>query len=203
MNPPNGQTPLDYLNQIAPQAQKKPLFVLNLRTIILAGVAAVILIIIIAAISGAVAGGKKEPWQRFSARLDVTASVVDGASTNIKNSQLRSLNSNVKIFITNTKRDLATPLKKLDINPAKLPASIVASEKNTGMETRLEDGRLNAKYDSTYAREMSYQLSRILSLLQKLYASSGNQSTKDFLKTAYDNLEPTYKAIADFTASNE
>lgn len=203
MNPQNGQTPLDYLNQIAPEAPKRPLFTLNMRTIILGALIAVIVIIIIAAVSGALVSARKEPWERLSARLDATATAVDSSSREIKNSQLRSLNSDIKLYITNTKRDLATPLTRAGVDANKLSNSIVTQENSTGMMQRLEDGRLNAKYDSTYAREMSYQLALLLSLLQKLYASSGNSETKTILETAYKNLEPTYTTISNFSASNE
>lgn len=203
MNPQNGQTPLDYLNQIAPEAPKKQLFALNMRTVLLGALVAVILIIIIAIVNGAITSSKKEPWERFSAKLAATATVVDSSSAHIKNSQLRSLNSDIKLYITNTQRDASIPLTKLSINPAKLDKTIVAEENGTGITERLEDGRLNAKYDSTYAREMSYQLATILSLLQKLYASSSANETKTFLEAAYNNLEPTYKAVSSFSASNE
>lgn len=176
---------------------------MNLKTIIIGAVGAIILIIIISAIAGSLGGGKKEPWQRLSARLTATYAVVDKAGVNIKNSQLRSLNGNVKIFITNTQRDLGPTLARLEVDTKKIPASITTSENGTGMDTRLEDGRLNAKYDSTYVREMTYQLSRILSLLKQLYTSSGNATTKEFLQTTYNSLEPTYKAISEFSASNE
>lgn len=203
MNPPNGQPPLDYLNQIAPQAPKKPLFVLNLRTIILGGIAAVILICIIAGIGGAISSAQKEPWQRLSARLNATTAVVDGATANIKSSQLRSINSDLKLYLTNTKRDLTAPLTALDIKIDKLPEKIVASERSTGITERLEDGRLNAKYDSTYAREMTYQLATILSLLQELYATNVGPQTKEQLKAAYDNLLPTYTTVSQYSATNE
>ena len=203
MNPNNGQTPLDYLNQIAPPPHKRPVFALNLRTILLGAVAVIILVIVIAIISGIVTSSAKEPWQRFSARLNVTTAVVDGATSHIKNSQLRSINSDLKLYLTNTKRDLADPLAALDINTAKLPASIVAEEQGTGITQRLEDGRLNAKYDSTYAREMTYQLATILSLLQKLYASNVGPQTKESLQTAYDSLLPTYNSVSEFTTTNE
>jgi len=201
--PPRGNTSLDYLNEIAPSTTKKPLFEMNLKTIIIGAIGAVILIIIISAITSSLGGGKKEPWQRLSARLNATYAVVDKAGVNIKNSQLRSLNGNVKIFITNTQRDLGPTLTRLEVDTKKIPASITTSENGTGMDTRLEDGRLNAKYDSTYVREMTYQLSRILSLLKQLYTSSGNATTKEFLQTTYNSLEPTYKAISEFSASNE
>lgn len=203
MNPQNGQTPLDYLNQIAPQAPKKPIFALNLRTIIFAALIFIVLIIIIANVGSALANSRKEPWERFSARLTATAVVVDSSTDNIKNSQLRSLNSDLKLYITNTQRDLATPLQGVGVNAAKLPASVVSKESTEAMLARLEDGRLNAKFDSTYAREMSYQLATTLALLQQLHKSNVGPQTKQYLADAYANLAPTYEAISEFSASNE
>lgn len=200
---PNGQVPLDYLNQIAPQAPKKPKFTLNLRTIIFAALAVIALIILIATIGGALASSSKEPWQRMAARLDATVLVVDGASGNIKSSQLRSLNSDLKLYLTNTKRDLATPLLALSVDTAKLPKDIISEETGTGITERLENGRLNARYDSTYAREMTYQVATILSQLQILYGSNVGPQTKATIQTAYDNLLPTYKTLSTFSASNE
>ena len=203
MNPQNGQTPLDYLNQIAPQAPKKQLFKLNLRTIIVGLVAFLIVIIIIANIGAALSNARKEPWERFSARLAATTQVVDSSTGKIKNSQLRSLNSDLKLYLTNTQRDLAEPLKALSINPAKLSSSVTTKESSAAMLERLENGRLNAKYDSTYAREMSYQLATTLALLQQLYKSDVGPKTKAYLSNAYKNLAPTYEAIDNFSASNE
>jgi hypothetical protein len=203
MNPSDGQTPFDYLNQIAPQAPKKPVFELNLRNIIFGAIGVIFLIIILAVVGGLISSSATEPWQRLSARMDATVEVVDGASENIKSSQLRSINSDLKLYLTNTKRELATPLGALNINPEKLPANIVAEEKATGINERLEDGRLNAKYDSTYAREMSYQIATILSLLQKIYSSNIGPDTKTTIKSAYDNLLPTYEAVSEFSTATE
>ena len=77
------------------------------------------------------------------------------------------------------------------------------NESSEAMLARLEDGRLNAKYDSTYAREMSYQLATTLALLQELYKTNVGPQTKQYLQQSYDNLVPTYKAISEFSASNE
>lgn len=203
MNPQNGQTPLDYLNEIAPQTQKKPLFALNMRTILAGALVLIILVIIIANVGSAIANSRKDPWARFAARLSATAVIVDSSSRQIKNSQLRSINSDVKLYITNTQRDLEVPLTKMSISSAKLPENIIAQESSADMAQRLENGRLNAKFDSTYAREMTYQLATILALLQELYAISAQEETKAFVETAYNNLEPAYKAVSEFSASNE
>ncbi len=202
MNPQN-QPPANYLDQIAPQQQKRPLFALNLKTISLLAGVVIVLGIIIANI-GAMAGSSRlAPWQRLSARLATTQKTADTASPLIKNSGLRSLNSELKIQLANANRDLATPITALKVDPAKLPVSITTAEDGAGMTARLEDARLNAKYDSTYAREMSYQLSTLLTLLSQLYNSGVGPQTQEALKKAYDNVAPIQKNIAEFNASTE
>lgn len=203
MNPQQNQTPLDYLNQIAPKEQKPGFFQLSMRTVLFGAGILVVLVIIIALVVGALSNAQKEPWQQLSVRLDVTATAANDATTKLKNSQLRSLNSDLKLYLSNTTRDLAEPLAKRGIEAKKIPASITAKENGTGMADRLEDARLNAKYDSTYAREMSYQLATLLALYQELYAGGGSDATKTFLTTAYDNLQPTQKALESFSAANE
>jgi hypothetical protein len=200
---PNGQVPLDYLNQIAPQAPKKPLFTWNLRTIIFAVLSGIALIILISSIAGGISGANKEPWQRMSARLDATTVLVNGATDYVKSSQLRSVNSDLKLYLTNTQRDFAVPFSQLDIDLEKLPEKIVLEENSTGIAERLENGRLNARYDSTYAREMTYQVARILSQLQNLQATNVGPQTKATIKTAYDNLLPTYTTLSEFSTSTE
>ena len=202
MNPSN-QAPLDYLNQIAPTEARKSPFKLGPKLFIIIGIVLVLIVIVLSVAVNNINNSRREPWQTLSARLDTTEKIATASTDTIKNSQLRSLNSDVKIYLTNTKRDLQTPLTAQSIKATELPATITTQEANTDMTARLETGRLNAKFDSTYAREMSYQLATVLTLLQKLYASSGSDANKTFLKTAYDNLAPTQKAIAEFSASNE
>ena len=202
MNLQPGQTPLDYLNQIAPQQHKASPFKWNLKTIILAAIGVLIIVIVIAIVVTNIANSRKTPWEQLSARLAVTSTVANNSATIIKDSQLRSLNSSLKLYLTNTTRDIQTPLTNLGIDPKKIPDSITKTENGTGITQRLEDARLNAKYDSTYAREMSYQLSTILSLYQQLYNSS-TQQTKATLTTAYDNLKPIQQNLADFNAATE
>lgn len=144
-----------------------------------------------------------EPWERLAARVATTSEIVASSEGKIKNSELRSTNSNVKISLTNTKRDLVTPLTTIGIDAEKLSTSLTSSESGEAMLTRLEDARLNAKYDSTYAREMSFQLSNLLTLLRQLYNSSSNENNKAFLETTYKNLEPVQESLSKFSASNE
>ena len=193
--------PTDYMNQIAPRTPKRPLGKLSIRQVLMVGGGLIIAVIILAIIVNTVAAGKRDPLEHLSARLTSTQTVVTTAQANLKSSKLKSLNGNLTIYMTNTNRDVSKPLLLAGINTTKLSKAIVAGEATTALTARLEDARLNAVYDRTYAREMTYQLGTLLTLMKQIYNGSGNTELKTFLKSAYDNLRPTQESFANFSAS--
>lgn len=201
--PTQPQPPIsvDYLNQIAPQVPKRKLPFTKMQLIIF-GVLGILLIgvlILAATLNGS---GSKKPTQQLAARLQSTQAIVVDAKTKLKSSQLRALNSNLDIYLTNTNRDIAVPLLKDKVDVAKLDAKIVTAEAGADISLRLEDARLNAIYDRTYAREIAYRLDTIVTLMRQIYESTNNKDLKTFLDSAYTNLEPTQKAFEDFNEAN-
>lgn len=193
--------PTNYLNQIAPQAPKKPVFTFGIKQIILIGIALIALVVILAVVTGNITSSKKDPLEHLSARLTATQAVVTAAQPNLKSSTLRSLNSNLNLYMTNTNRDITAPLTSAGINTKQLSKPIVASESTTALSARLEDARLNAVFDRTYAREMAYQLGTLMTLMNQISKSTSNARLKTFLKSAYDNLTPTQASFANFTTA--
>ena len=199
MNPNNQQTSLDYLNQISTSTSPKKPFILN--KFVLLGAGAIILFIIIIIIGSFLSGGSK-PIEQLAARLNATDSILSDATPKVKSSQLRTFNSNLKIYLTNTIRDLTPILTKQKIDIKKLSPNITASENTTPTLAILEDARLNVVYDRTYAREMSYKLTTVLALMNQILLSTTDTDLKTFLNSAITNLEPTQKQFADFNAAN-
>ncbi len=206
---PNQQQPvqpqqpisIDYLNQIAPQAPKRKLPLTRMQLIIF-GVLGVALIVVMILVIIVGLTSSKNPTQQLAARLQNTQVIVNDAKTKLKSSALRALNSNLDIYLAETNRGIAAPLLKDKIDVTKLDKSIVASESGADVTTRLEDARLNAIYDRTYAREIAYRLETLVTLMRQIYSSTNNKDLKAFLETAYKNLEPTQKAFEDFNAAN-
>lgn len=201
MNPSNGQAPLDYLNQIAPQAPKKSAFELSLGKVIIIGVILIVFVIVLSLVLNTASSSGKEPWQRLSARLETTTTLANDARLNIKSSKLRSLNSDLTLYLTNTTRDLSKIIETKEIQLAKTPTSIINEESGDAVAGELEDARLNNIYDMTYAREMSYQLSRVIALLEAI-AKTASGSDKDFLQTAHNNLLPIYTSIQAYSTES-
>ena len=198
---PNTQAPIDYLNQIAPQPQKPGL---NKNALI--GVIALIAVVLAIVIGflmfiSSSASGPKTSMMTLAARLQAIQEVSDKAQKNIKSSQLRSVNSNLKILLTDANRDIAAPLLAEKIDVAKLDKAIVAKEKADEMTATLEDARLNAAFDDTYAREMSFKLKTISLLMQQIYDQSNSKTMQDFLMETDDNLSPIQEQLDEFNST--
>ncbi len=202
---PNQQTPpvysTDYLNQIAPQGPKKRWGLSRMQLMIAGALALAVLIVIILAIV-LNSGGSSKPEQQLAAKLIMTEKLTDDAKDKLKSSTLRTLNSNLKINLTQINRNIVDPLKKDKIDVASLDAKVVASESGTDILSRLEDARLNVNYDRTYAREIAYQLELIVALMRQINTSTDNADLKTFLDGAYTNLQPTQKSFEDFNATD-
>lgn len=204
MDPNQPQQPsysIDYLNQIAPQ-QTKRRFLSN-KQLIIGGILGVVILVVVVMSIILNAGSTTQSSQQLAARLQSTETIVGDANSAIKSSQLRALNSSLKIFLTNANRDIAAPLLRDGITVTKIDKKVIAAEVGTDITDRLEDARLNAVYDRTYAREIAYRLQTIITLMRSLYESTRNEEFKTFLSTAYTNLEPTQKAFAEFNSVNE
>jgi predicted amino acid-binding ACT domain protein len=140
--------------------------------------------------------------ERLAARLQSTQGIVSSAKSNIKNHQLRAINSNLNTFLTNTLRDLTPILAKHNIKINKLSKTILSAESNAEIMATLEDARLNATYDRIYASEMAHQLDITLILMQKIFKNTSDSNLKSALSTAYQSIQPTQKQFADYNAND-
>lgn len=143
-----------------------------------------------------------KPSQRLAARLQVTAEIVSDSQATIKDNNLRVLNSNLNLLLTNINRDIASPLASNGINVEKLDEKIIAAESGDDLTQVLEDARLNAVFDRTYSREMSYRLETILALIDEVDNSTRNVQLKNVLSSAKTNLEPVQQQFSEFNADS-
>jgi hypothetical protein len=201
MEPNQNEYPIDYLNQIAPE-QKKPL--MNSKIVlVIVGIGAILAAVVgflLLVNSGGASDSQK--LQTLSARMQTLEKISKSAEKNIKSSALRSTNSTLSLFLTNANRDIVTPLKNNSIKATNLDKTIVKKEDGAKVITTLENARLNAIYDRTYAREMSFQLDTVASLMKQIYTTTKSKSLKDFLLSTDTNLKPIRTQLADFNAVN-
>ena len=204
--PPSGMPPgqqqysIDYLNQIAPKPQKSGLS--NRMFLMLVGGGVLLVIIVgLMLLSGGGSGPTKN-MQTFAARVQTLGKLTSSEQKNIKSNDLRGANSNLSIFLANTEQGMASPLEKNNIAVTKLDKEIVAAESGEELKNKLEDARLNAVFDRTYAREMSYQLETLRTLMNTIYLNTNSKSMKDFLQTTNNSLVPIKKQFDTFNSTS-
>lgn len=199
------QYSIDYLNQIAP-APKKPGLDNRIFLFVIGGG------LILAAIVGMLTlfsggNGPTEKMQTLAARMEVLQDIASKSQKNIKSNKLRNTNSSLAIFLTNANRDIETPLENNGLSIEKIDKNIKAQEAADGeaLAKKLEDARLNAVFDRTYANEMSYQLTTVEALMKSIYKSTKSKSMKSYLEATDGNIAPIIKQLNDFnpTTAND
>lgn len=197
---PPAQYSIDYLNQIAPKPPKKGF---NNRILLFAAGGGILLILIVGILSFLSSGSTPTTnMETLSARLTTLTKITKDSQKNIKSNQLAGINSNLSIFLTNADHDIITPLKNNGINPDNIDKTITTAENGSALSAKLDDARLNAIFDRTYAHEMSYQLATVHSLMQIIYNATKSSSMKSFLQTSDTNLSTIKKQLDDFYATS-
>lgn len=194
------QHPIDYLNSIAAapeKANKKGdmLFFGALIAIVLVALSIGMFTLLGSGASSA------DDMARLSVRLSNLQAVADASQKNIVSSKLRGTNTSLSLTLTNAARDIAEPLVAEGADPKKISGSITSSESLDTLSETLEDARLNAVFDRTYAREMNYQLETTLALLGQIESTAKKDATRTYASTTKNNLQPLQKQFAEFTTT--
>lgn len=189
--PSNNPYPVDYLNQIAAPVQ--PTGLSNKLLLLLIG-AAILVIGIVGFIILSSGNSSTENMKLLSTKLHGLETIAGDAPKNLKNSSLRSVNSSLVLYLTNTNRDLDAILtrNKIKVNKKEAEASI------TKTTEALEEARLTDNFDKTYADEMKDQLRRVGVYMELVYNSTNNKADKAFLEKASDDLNVFYDELTDF-----
>lgn len=193
------QYSIDYLNQIAPQSHRQTP---KWQRFAILGVIIVGIIILLMGVV-AILGGGHSPAKlpTMAARLQTMQKIVDSAQPQIKANTLRVTNSNLSLYLADANRDMVAPLKTNNVDPAKLDKTVLKKEDGSTLTATLEDARLNAIYDRTYAREMNYQLTTFLLLMKDIRASSSSRSLVTFIDTTSANLKTSQAQFASYNDS--
>lgn len=197
MDPQQNQYPIDYLNQIAPEQPKTGTS--NKKFLFIVGGALLLVIIAGIMIFSSSSGGPKDKMQTLAARMITLQDISSKAQKNLKSGSLRASNSSLVIFLTNGNRDIAEPLKVNGVDVKNLDKTIQAKEDGAELTKELEDARLNAIFDRTYTREMTYQLETTVALMGDIYNRTSSKSLKEFLLKTDENLQPIKKTFSEFS----
>jgi len=192
--------PSNYLDQIA-SPQKKPGMSSKLFLVIIGG-AVLLVIVLVLTIVSSLGGTKAVSTERLALRLQTLQKVSQDSQKGLSSSALRSINSNLKASLINANRDIAKPLKAAEIDIKKADKELVVAENGSKLKTTLEDARLNATFDRTYAREMSYQLATTNVLMNRLQATTKSTSLKAFLQATLKDLVSLQKQFSQYSSAN-
>lgn len=145
---------------------------------------------------------KTTSTERLALRLQTLQKVSQNAHSKIKDSNLRSINSNLKTSLIDANRDIDTPLKAAKIDLKKANSKLVAEENGTKLSATLEDARLNATFDRTYAKEMSYQLETTTLLMNSLLSTTKSSSLKTFLQSSIGDFKSLQTQFSTYSSAN-
>ena len=192
--------PSDYLDQIA-SPQKPSRLTNKLFLLVVGGALAVIIVLglVIFSIAGA---PKTTATERLALRLQTLEKVSKDAHNKLKDSNLRSINSNLKTYLIDANRDIAEPLKAAKIDLKKSDKKLIAAENGDKLKTVLEEARLNATFDRTYAKEMSYQLETTVVLMDSLLGTTKSTSLKSFLGSSTKDLKSLQNQFSGYSTAN-
>lgn len=185
---------MDYLNEIS-SPQRTSRFPKNFRLLAVVGIIMIVLSFVV--IVFGILGSKKEPTPiDLAVRLKTLETVARGSQENLSSGDLRSLNTNLTLALSNSSREMTAFLGE---KGAKSVDKAVKDNPETARLTKtFTDADLNAVISRTYPREMAYELNVTLLLLKSLYDDTENAKFKEYLGSTYDDLDPIYRQLSEF-----
>ena len=191
---------IDYLNSIAPEARQQGMNPKLLWAFIGGGLVLLAVLVMMILSSGP---NLKNQLQTLGYELKSLETLTTDQQPNIRSSELRRINSSLTLLLTNANHDITTPLSKNNASLSdKVPDSSPVASEFKSLSSRLDDARLNAVFDRTYARELSYQLDKILIEINDIYKNA-DSTLKPFLQETSDNLSPIQKQFAGFNPNDD
>ncbi len=212
--PPSAQQPLqpgvqqpiqdysvDYLDQIS--TPLKPQKTANHKLILIIMVLLGLLVLVgVAALLLSSRPSTLDKASELSARMESLVEISKDQHSYLRDNDLRSDNTAYTIFLTNAIADLEAPLEAAGIEKD-VTASIEAAESahSSELTSEFDDARLNVVLDRTYAREMTYQIEVLQTMMRQVYDGTDNEELRTFLDNAYRNLTPIAESFDEFAGA--
>lgn len=186
-----------YLDQIATPSQQKTINPLLLWAMI----GGVVLVVIIFAMVLLSSGGpsQTERIAGLLARTQSLKTMTQDSVKTIKDSKLRAANGSLTAILSGMENEFTAQLSSSGGNLPKRPADDPIAAEFTATSEKLEDARLNERFDTVYAREIAYQIKKIRTEFSIIYDNSKSESFKEILAKEDKSLEDLNE---DFTAFN-
>jgi hypothetical protein len=143
-----------------------------------------------------------ESFTTYAQRIQALSKLTTNSTKTIQSSELRALNATTSSVLGTAVQESSSVLGAVQLKkvPPAAKGSPVTTEFAT-MDTKLNDARLNVKYDIVYAREVAYQLAKIRAELSTLYKTSKSKILRTYLEKTDDNLKPLVSQYNEFNNS--
>lgn len=135
---------------------------------------------------------------RLSARLDTLQRIVAEGQKNIKDPDLKTINSQISIQVMSDTAAIKAELKKAG-SPAP-DKTLIAAEADTASFATLKDAALNNRFDTTYRKLIGQKLDSTTALIKEIYGKSSRSAIKKVLNTAYSDFNKLQNQLSPSTS---
>lgn len=197
---PNESGGTSYLDSIAAPAKQNTLNPFVLWGII--GSILLVLALFIIFLLNAGGPSNAESFTTYAHRIQALSKLTSNSKKTIQSTELRALNATTGSVLGTAIQESSSVLSAVELKqlPTAAKDSPVTTEFGT-LDTKLNDARLNVKYDIVYAREVGYQLAKIRAELNTLYKASKSKSLRAYLEKTDGNLKPLVSQYNEFNNS--
>ncbi|MCL2869244.1 hypothetical protein FWF48_00325 [Candidatus Saccharibacteria bacterium] len=197
----------EYLQQIQASVTPKKSLLDNKLVLMIGGLLLVLVLVLV--ISLILSSGSTSTSQR-SKTLYLQLTNLQTSSTkyqdDLKDSNLRAINSSFSTQLTNSIRDLTAALKEQKIDVAKLDKKakfyVDQTKHSDDLNAQLTNAKLNVILDRTYSTSMSYELELILNNIAQITAHSRSTSFRQTLDNIASNLRLIQQSFDDFAKTS-
>ena len=164
-----------------------------------------ITIIIVGSMLSNVSDKEKDAAVRLNYRLSYLNKTVDSYRKKVKSSNLRSMSVTFNSIMTDTSRDLGTVIGtsfSADSDADKESQATIAAEESAHISTlnsTLDNAILNGRLDRAYYREISLELTLLMSLESELLARTSKPELISLIQSSYESLSNLQKQFEEFS----
>ncbi|MFZ1242591.1 MAG: hypothetical protein WAQ22_00410 [Candidatus Saccharimonas sp.] len=191
---------VDYLNQIAPPTQAKPVNKFAIIGLILG-------VLTLAVVALLMITGSKPDFSTQArttlARINTIQALSKAQQSHLIENDLSSMNATLSTSLSSMATELEETMKSSGIKKIELTDTAKKAETaySDALSTKLEDAYLTGTLDRVYSREMSYQLTILKSQMLKLKNVANKKSLREFYETNSKTLDAAITSFSEFSSS--
>jgi len=193
---PPPQFDSNYLDQISTPVRQKTLNPMLLWAMIGGVVLAVVILALVLLSSGA--PSQTERISNLLARTQSLKTLTQDSVKTVKDSKLRAANGSLTTILSGMENEFTTYLTSSGEKTQKRPNDDPIAVEFATVSEKLEEARLNERFDTVYAREIAYQIKKIRSEFSTIYDDVKSESFKEILAKEDKNLEDLNTDFAAF-----